>query len=258
MWKSLSCLCSCLCIMFQSRHWVMHRDSGVIETAKSRGINTMGNTGSSDEIVLLTASSILQSLESLQCTLASLGLCWTKKQDGAGFCIQQWQLEMEHQVAEGILWNLSKATPAHLTMLFIVRMSPLMFCIIYSFSYRRKFLSLKPKRLFGNSQSVMFPWGMRNLRADTTSWIIPVAHEKDQQEHFTNPFSHAFQRDHNAYLCLREAKSGHTLQQDNILVQEHFHTRSLSREKRVWLCLLASTARTFPLMALSLAALPNH
>lgn len=150
-WKSLICLCSCLCIMFQSRHWVMHRDSGVIETAKSRGINTMGNTGSSGEIVLLRASSTLQSLESLQCTLASLALCWTKKQDGAGFCIQQCQLEMEHQVAEGILWNLSKATPAHLTMLYIVRMTPLVFwtpqCIIYSFSCRRKYLSLKPMRL---------------------------------------------------------------------------------------------------------------
>lgn len=145
MWKSLSCLCSCLCIMFQSRPWVMHRDSGVIETTKSRGISTMGNTGSSDEIVLLRASSILQSLESLQSTLASLGLLW-EKQDGAGFCIQQGHLEMGYQVAKGIFWNLSEAIPALLTMLFTVRMTPLMSwipqCIIYSFSYRRKLLFL--------------------------------------------------------------------------------------------------------------------
>lgn len=101
-------------------------------------------------------------------------------------------------------------------------------------------------------------WGMRNLKADTTSWIIPVAHEKDQQEHFTYPFNRAFQRDRNAYLCLGEVKSGHTLQRDKILSQEYFHTRSLSWEKRAWLCLPTSTARTFPLMKLSLAALPSH
>lgn len=145
MWKSLNCLCSCLCIMFQSRPWLMHRDSGVIETAKSRGINAMGNTGSSDEIVLLRASSIRQSLESLQSTSASLGLWW-EKQDGAGFCIQQCHLEMGYQVAKEISWNLREAAPAHLTMLFIVRMIPLMFwilqCIIYSFSYRGKLLFL--------------------------------------------------------------------------------------------------------------------
>lgn len=122
------------------------RDSGVIETAKSIGIDTMGNTGSSDEIVLLRASRILQSLESLQSSLASLGLWWTKKQDGAGFCIQQCQSEMGPQVAKGILWNLSEATTAHLTMFCMVRMTPVMFwmpqCIIYSFSYRKKLLSL--------------------------------------------------------------------------------------------------------------------
>lgn len=88
-------------------------------------------------------------------------------------------------------------------------------------------------------------WGMRNLSADTTSWIISVAHEKDQQERFTYAFNHAFQRDHNTYLCLGEGKSGHTLQQDEILVQEHFHTMSLSWEKRAWRCLPTSQQEHF-------------
>lgn len=82
--------------------------------------------------------------------------------------------------------------------------------------------------VFGNKQAVTSLRGMKNLRADTTPWIILVAHEKEQQEHLMYPSSHPFQREQSPYLCLREVKSGDTLQQDNILVQEYFHTRSLS------------------------------
>lgn len=129
---------------------------------------------------------------------------------------------------------------------------------LFLFIQEETSLLVTHETVFGNSQSVTSLWGMRNLRADTTSWIIPVAHKKDQQEHSTYPFNHAFRRDHNGYLCLGEVKSGHTLQQDKILIEEPFHTRSLSWEKRAWLFLPTFTARTFPLMALSLTASPSH